>query len=99
MRPYLICPLRDLGDRIAARWFSRAWPGLAVEWIAEPDSDADSFFAHRGRVCDRWNSRSQPSAGAHDLTDADHPVAGVVGSGCEDMWAAIACLSPGRESE
>lgn len=52
MRPYLICPLRDLEDLIGARWFSRAWLGLAVEWIAEPDPDADGFFARQGRVCE-----------------------------------------------
>jgi hypothetical protein len=52
MRPYLISPLRDLGDLIRARWFSRAWLGLAVEWIAEPDPDADSVFARDGRVCE-----------------------------------------------
>lgn len=52
MRPHLICPLRDLGDLIGARWFSRAWLGLAVEWIAEPDPDTDDFFRRQGRVCE-----------------------------------------------
>jgi hypothetical protein len=52
MSPHLICPLLDLGTLVGARWFARAWPGLAVEWLAEVDPDADGFFARQGRVCD-----------------------------------------------
>jgi hypothetical protein len=52
LRPHLICPLRDLGDLIGAHWFSRAWLGLAVEWMAEPHPDADDLFRRQGRVCE-----------------------------------------------
>jgi hypothetical protein len=55
MRPHLICPMRDLGDLLGARWFSRAWLGVAIEWLAEPDPAVDELFSRRGLACEFGN--------------------------------------------
>lgn len=52
MHRHLIFPLRDMGRVIGARWFSRAWLRLAVEWMADPDPDADAAFARNGSACE-----------------------------------------------
>jgi hypothetical protein len=56
MRPHLICPMRDLGDLLGARWFSRAWLVVAIEWLAVPDRAVDELFSRRGLACEFGNA-------------------------------------------